>query len=191
MSFQLFKSGCTVGLLATAILGLFSIPANACSSMRSNTDATPAATTQSATTQSAQAGTIVDVASSNSSLTTLVEAVQAAGLAETLSGEGSFTVFAPTNEAFAALPSGTLQTLLRPENRDKLRRILTYHVVTGAIESGDIQPGEVATVEGSSVQLNIANGRVTVNDATVQTADIQSSNGVIHIIDRVILPPDL
>lgn len=161
-------------------------------------DASPCARSERATRtvsptsmRVAQAGTIVEIAASNPSFTTLVQAVQAAGLVETLSGEGPFTVFAPTNEAFAALPAGTLETLLRPENRETLRRILTYHVVPGAVKSTDIRPGTVATAEGSPVRLNVANGRVTVNEATVRAADVEASNGVIHVIDRVILPPGM
>ena len=136
-------------------------------------------------------GTIVDIAVSNESFSTLVAAVEAAELVETLSGEGPFTLFAPTNEAFAALPAGTLETLLMPENQALLQRILTYHVVAGAVESSDIQPGAVATVEGNAVQLDVANGQVNVGEAIVQVADIEASNGVIHVIDQVLLPPDL
>ncbi|MDX2215167.1 MAG: fasciclin domain-containing protein [Oculatellaceae cyanobacterium bins.114] len=188
MRFQLSNLTCVTSVIAAAVVAFISLPAHADTSTRS--EATPATTTQSQpSTQTAQAGTIVDIAASNSAFTTLVQAVQAAGLVETLSGDGPFTVFAPTNEAFAALPPGTLETLLRPENRDTLRQILTYHVVAGAVESSDIQPGEVTTVQGSPVNLNVANGQVTVNDATVRAADITASNGVIHVIDRVILPP--
>jgi uncharacterized surface protein with fasciclin (FAS1) repeats len=186
MSFQLPTLHRTVGLFVTSMVILFGIPAYADSCSRSEA-ATNAQLTAQATTDS----TIVDVAASNPSFTTLVQAVQAAGLVETLSGDGPFTVFAPTNEAFAALPPGTLENLLKPENRETLVKILTYHVVAGAVESGDIVPGEVATVEGNPVTLAITDGRVTVNNATVVAADIAASNGVIHVIDSVILPPDL
>lgn len=186
MNFQLSKLSHTVGVFATAVALLLGIPAYAGSS--SQVDAEINSTISA---QLKQTPTIVDIAASNASFTTLVQAVQAAGLVETLSGDGPFTVFAPTNEAFAALPPGTLETLLKPENRETLRKILTYHVVAGAVESGNIQPGDVATVEGSPVTLNVANGRVTVNNATVIAADIRASNGIIHVIDRVILPPDL
>ena len=138
----------------------------------------------------AEAGTIVDVAAANPDFSTLVAAVQAAGLAETLSGEGPFTVFAPTNAAFEALPAGVLDALLLPENKDTLAKILTYHVVPGAVMAADVTDGDVATVEGQNVTLSTADG-VTVNGATVVQADVAASNGVIHVIDAVILPPDV
>jgi uncharacterized surface protein with fasciclin (FAS1) repeats len=135
-------------------------------------------------------GTIVEVAAGNEDFSTLVAAVQAAGLAETLSGEGPFTVFAPTNEAFAALPAGVLDALLLPENKDVLTKILTYHVVAGEVTSDQITDGAVPTVEGQTVTVSTADG-VTVNGATVVTADVPASNGVIHVIDAVLLPPDV
>lgn len=131
---------------------------------------------------------IVDTAVSTGSFETLVAAVQAAGLVETLKGEGPFTVFAPTDEAFAALPEGTVENLLLPENRDQLTAILTYHVVPGAVMSGDLSNGmEATTVQGGDVTI-MTEGGVTVEGANVVTADIETSNGVIHVIDRVILP---
>jgi uncharacterized surface protein with fasciclin (FAS1) repeats len=135
-------------------------------------------------------GTIVEVAAANEDFSTLVAAVEAAGLVETLSGEGPFTVFAPTNEAFAALPEGVLDALLLPENKDTLTKILTYHVVAGEVTSDQITDGDVATVEGQSVTLSTAEG-VTVNGATVIAADVDASNGVIHVIDAVLIPPDV
>ena len=121
--------------------------------------------------------------------TTLVAAVKAAGLAETLSGEGPFTVFAPTDEAFAALPEGTVESLLLPESIDTLTAILTFHVVPGKIMSGDlIDDMMAATVQGGSVTIDLDNG-VMVQDANVVTADIEASNGVIHVIDTVLMPP--
>ena len=135
-------------------------------------------------------GTIVEVASANPDFSTLVAAVSAAGLVETLSGEGPFTVFAPTNEAFAALPAGVLDALLLPENKDALVKILTYHVVPGTVLAADITDGDVATVEGQNVTLSTANG-VTVNGATVITADVLADNGVIHVIDAVLVPSDV
>lgn len=135
-------------------------------------------------------GTIVEVASANPDFSTLVAAVSAAGLVETLSGEGPFTVFAPTNEAFAALPPGVLDALLLPENKDALVKILTYHVVPGTVLAADITDGDVATVEGQNVTLSTANG-VTVNGATVVTADVLADNGVIHVIDAVLVPSDV
>jgi len=150
-----------------------------------------AETSTSASTKATTTGTIVDIASSNNSFDTLVAAVKAAGLVDVLSGQGPFTVFAPTDEAFAALPKGTLESLLKPENKEKLQKILTYHVVPGAVLSSSIQPGQVNTVQGKPVTLKTKGNKVKVNDATVTTADIKASNGVIHVIDRVILPPDL
>lgn len=132
---------------------------------------------------------IVDIAASNEDFSTLVAAVQAAGLVETLKGDGPFTVFAPTNDAFAKLPAGTVESLLLPENKDQLVSILTYHVVPGAVTSDQLagQRLSVATVQGSTVHIDGTNG-VTVDGANVITADIMATNGVIHVIDSVILP---
>lgn len=132
---------------------------------------------------------IVAIASEGETFKTLVKALQAAELVETLQGEGPFTVFAPTDEAFAALPEGTLEDLLKPENKAKLAEVLTYHVVAGKAISTELKDGEVETVQGSKVMVKVAEGKVTVNDATVVTADVEASNGVIHVIDKVILPP--
>jgi uncharacterized surface protein with fasciclin (FAS1) repeats len=134
---------------------------------------------------------IVEVASETDNLSTLVAAVQAAELVETLSGEGPFTVFAPTNEAFEALPDGTLESLLEPENRDMLVDILTYHVVSGEVMSGDLSDGMMAeTVQGSQITVNISDGNVSINNANVVAADVEASNGVVHVIDSVIMPPE-
>ena len=133
-------------------------------------------------------GTIVDVAIAAGNFNTLVAAVTAAELVETLSGTGPFTVFAPTDEAFAALPAGVLDALLLPENKALLAQILTYHVVSGMVMAADVTDGDVATVEGQKVKLATAGG-VTVNGAKVIAADVMASNGVIHAIDAVILPP--
>ena len=133
-------------------------------------------------------GTIVDVAVGAGNFTTLVAAVTAADLVETLSGTGPFTVFAPTDEAFAALPAGVLDALLLPENKALLAQILTYHVVSGMVMAADVTDGDVATVEGSTIKLSTMGG-VTVNGAKVVAADVAASNGVIHAIDAVILPP--
>ncbi|MEM7597979.1 MAG: fasciclin domain-containing protein [Pseudomonadota bacterium] len=131
---------------------------------------------------------IVDTAVSAGSFGTLVAAVQAAGLVDTLKGEGPFTVFAPTDEAFAALPKGTVDSLLQPENKDQLVAILTYHVVPGKVMSTDLSDGMTATtVQGSDVTIGTTGG-VTVNGANVVAADVEASNGVIHVIDAVILP---
>lgn len=132
---------------------------------------------------------IVDTAVGAGSFQTLVAAVQAADLVETLKGEGPFTVFAPTDEAFAALPEGTVETLLIPENKDQLVAVLTYHVIPGKVMSADIAGKEidVETVQGSTAAINATDG-IKVDGATVVTADIEASNGVIHVIDAVILP---
>jgi len=139
-------------------------------------------------TEETTAGTIVDVAGGAGNFSTLVAALTAADLVETLSGEGPFTVFAPTDEAFAALPAGVLDGLLLPENKDLLIQILTYHVVSGMVMAADVTDGDVATVEGSTIKLGTMSG-VTVNGANVISADVMASNGVIHAIDAVILPP--
>ncbi|MDP5326828.1 MAG: fasciclin domain-containing protein [Paracoccaceae bacterium] len=131
---------------------------------------------------------IVDTAIDAGSFTTLVAAVQAAGLVDTLKSEGPFTVFAPTDAAFAALPAGTVEDLLKPENKDKLVSILTYHVLPGKVMSGDLSEGlKAATVQGSEVTVTLADG-AKVDGATISAADIAASNGVIHVIDAVILP---
>lgn len=131
---------------------------------------------------------IVDTAVGAGSFNTLVAAVGAAGLVDTLKGDGPFTVFAPTDEAFAALPEGTVDTLLKPENKDQLVAILTYHVVPGKVMSGDLSDGmTAATAQGGDVTIKTEGG-VMVNDANVVTADVEASNGVIHVIDKVIMP---
>ena len=138
----------------------------------------------------AQKTDIVSLAVGNENLSTLVAAVKAAGLVETLQGDGPFTVFAPTNEAFAALPEGTVENLLKPENKDQLIAVLTYHVVGAKVMSTDLKNGQKAgTVQGSDVKINVSSKGVKVNEANVVAADVQASNGVVHVIDRVILPP--
>jgi uncharacterized surface protein with fasciclin (FAS1) repeats len=141
-------------------------------------------------TTTAPAGkTIVDIAAGNKSFTVLVKALKAANLVETLSGEGPYTVFAPTNEAFAKLPKGTLAKLLKPANQEQLKKILTYHVVSGSVTSKMLKSGKVDTVEGSQITVKIRGKKVMINNANVTKADLKTSNGVIHIIDRVIIPP--
>lgn len=141
------------------------------------------------TSLSAKAQDIVDTAIAAGQFGTLVAAVQAAGLVDVLKGDGPFTVFAPTDEAFAALPAGTVENLLKPENKDQLTAILTYHVVPGKIMSADIagKTAEVTTVQGSDISVNAMNG-VMVDNATVVAADIEADNGVIHVIDQVVMP---
>lgn len=132
---------------------------------------------------------IVDTAVGAGKFSTLVAAVKAAGLVDTLKGPGPFTVFAPTDEAFAKLPKGTVEDLLKPENKEKLAAILTYHVVPGKVMAADIagKKTNVKSVQGSELAVDASSG-VKINDATVTTADIATSNGVIHIIDTVVMP---
>jgi len=133
--------------------------------------------------------TVVDIAVGSPDHTTLVAAVTAAGLVETLSGPGPFTIFAPTNAAFAALPAGTVENLVEPENKDQLTSILTYHVVSGNVLAADLTDGQkVTTLNGQELTVSIANGVVKINGATVTAADLTGSNGVIHVVDGVILP---
>ena len=132
---------------------------------------------------------IVDNAAGSADHTTLVAAVKAAGLVETLKSAGPFTVFAPTNAAFAALPAGTVETLLKPENKAKLAGILTYHVVAGAVKAADLKDGQkIKTVQGEELTVSIKDGKVMINGANVTIADVISSNGVTHVIDGVLLP---
>lgn len=137
----------------------------------------------------AMAKDIVDTAVENSQFSTLVAAVQAAGLVDTLKSDGPFTVFAPTNEAFAKLPAGTVENLLKPEKKEQLVAVLTYHVLPGKVMSSEVAGKKLSatTVQGSDVDIDAMNG-VSVNNAKVITADIETSNGVIHVIDTVILP---
>ena len=148
-----------------------------------------AAIIATALTAQAKAADIVDTAVAAGSFTTLVAAVEAAGLVETLKGEGPFTVFAPTDAAFAALPAGTVEDLLKPENKDKLVAVLTYHVVPGKVMSTDLTEGmKAATVQGAEVTFTL-DGGPKVNGAVISGPDVAASNGVIHVIDQVILPP--
>ena len=138
----------------------------------------------------AAAADIVETAVSNGSFKTLAAALQAAGLVETLKGKGPYTVFAPTDEAFKKLPAGTVETLLKPENKAQLQKVLTYHVVSGNVMSGDLKgkTTNAKTVEGSAVRIDASGNAVKVDDAVVTQADVSASNGVIHVIDRVIMP---
>ncbi len=152
----------------------------------------PFALTACASNQEAATATekdIVDTAVGAGQFNTLVAAAQAADLVDTLKSKGPFTVFAPTDEAFAKLPAGTVDNLLKPENKDQLAAILTYHVVPGKIMSADIagKEAEVATVQGGKLDVNATDG-VKVNDATVVAADVEATNGVIHVVDTVLLP---
>lgn len=134
------------------------------------------------------AKSVVDLAIGSADHSTLVAAVKAAGLVETLSGAGPFTIFAPTNAAFAKLPAGTVEGLLKPENKAKLSAVLTYHVVPGKVLAADVKPGKVKTVNGKEVTITVQNGAVMIDGAKVIATDLVGSNGVIHVIDGVILP---
>jgi uncharacterized surface protein with fasciclin (FAS1) repeats len=132
---------------------------------------------------------LVETAASLDDFSTLVAAVKAAGLVDTLSGEGPFTVFAPTNAAFAKLPAGTVENLLKPENKDQLTAVLTYHVVPGKVKAKDVVALDSAkTVQGQEVSIEVKDGKVMVDGAQVVKTDVMTSNGVIHVIDQVILP---
>ncbi|WP_293116289.1 MULTISPECIES: fasciclin domain-containing protein [Moorena] len=144
----------------------------------------PATTETESTTSN-----LVEQAASNDQFQTLVKAIEAAGLTETLAGEGPYTVFAPTDDAFAALPAKTLDSLLLPENKEVLVKLLKYHVVSGAVPSSEIQSGEITTIAGKSVTVQVGeDGNVSVNNAQVTQADIEATNGIIHVVDHVILP---
>jgi len=165
----------------------------ACGSSSSTAATTAAPTTAAPTTAApAASGDIVAVAAGNPDFSTLVAAVKAAGLVETLQGAGPFTVFAPTNEAFAKLPAGLVDKLLLPANKDILVKILTYHVVAGKVMAADVKPGDVKSVEGSPITIAIDGSTVTLNTTTKVTAtDVAASNGVIHVIDSVLVPADV
>ena len=144
------------------------------------------------TSVKAQSKDIVDLAAGNDNLKTLVAAVKAGGLVDVLKSDGPFTVFAPTDKAFAALPEGTLESLLKPENKGQLAAILKYHVVSGKVMSSDLSNGQkAATVQGEKVGVSIKNGTVKIDGAQVVMADVQAKNGVVHVIDKVILPPSM
>ena len=168
--------------------------ADTTAAMAADTTAAMAAETTAAmateTTAAAAAGApkdIVDTAVAAGSFTTLAKLLTDAGLVETLKGAGPFTVFAPTDKAFAAVPADTLAKL--GADKALLTKVLTYHVVPGKVTAADIKPGDVATVAGPTIKLSVVDGKVMVNDATVTTADVMASNGVIHVIDKVLLPP--
>jgi uncharacterized surface protein with fasciclin (FAS1) repeats len=149
----------------------------------------PATTTPGGMSTPASGRTIVSIATGNKNFSTLVKALKAADLVTTLSGEGPYTVFAPTNAAFAKLPKATLNNLLKPAGKEQLKKILTYHVVSGAVTSKMLKSGPVPTVEGSNVTVKINGKKVMINKANVIIADVKASNGVIHAIDTVLTPP--
>jgi uncharacterized surface protein with fasciclin (FAS1) repeats len=189
---QMFTEVATKGNMSKKLLAmLLLIPAMtlgvaACSSDDSSSDTS--GTTDTATEMPADQN-IVQVASESSDLTTLVDALVAADLVSTLEGTGPFTVFAPTNEAFAALPAGELDRLLQPANKEELATILKNHVVSGEVRSSDLSDGQkVETLAGETVTVSINGDTVKIGDATVSQADVAASNGVVHIVDTVILP---
>jgi uncharacterized surface protein with fasciclin (FAS1) repeats len=169
-----------------AVVASLSLFAAACSSDEESPASSEAASESASMT-------ITDVVAGSEDFSTLLAAVEAADLGETLAGEGPFTVFAPTDEAFAALPEGTLDTLLDPMNKDQLSGILTYHVVPAEVMAADVEPGDVATVNGATFGIAVEDGVVITdgqgNQAMVTQTDIEASNGVIHVIDAVLLPP--
>jgi uncharacterized surface protein with fasciclin (FAS1) repeats len=152
-----------------------------------------AQTPPSGTTANQNLGDLAQAAAKAGSFKTLTTAVQAAGLTDQLKAQGPYTVFAPTDAAFAALPKGTVDNLLKPENKTKLVQLLGYHVIPGQVTSSQLTSGQVATLEGNPVTVTVdsANNTVKVNDAKVTQADIPASNGVVHVVDKVILPPSL
>jgi len=177
--------------LALAAVAVSGILLTACGTTSSSSSASPMVSSPPAMPAATQ--NIVQIAAANTDLSTLVAAVKAAGLADTLSGAGPFTVFAPTNEAFAALPAGTLDSLLKPENKSTLTSILTYHVVSGSVFAKDIKAGGVITVNGAKFTVSIDNGSVFITDgkgnkAKIVKTDISATNGVVHVIDAVLLP---
>ncbi len=138
----------------------------------------------------AKADDIVDVAVANGNFNTLAAALTAAGLVDVLKGEGPYTVFAPTDEAFAKLPAGTVESLLKPENIDQLKAVLTYHVVSGKVMAADVvKLNKATTVNGADVNIAVNDGKVDINNSQVVMADVMASNGVIHVVDTVLLPP--
>ena len=172
-----------------AIAAALTLGAVACSSDSSSKSSDTTAKSNASTTMAPKSENLVQIASNNADFSTLVGAVKNAGLVDTLSGKGPFTVFAPTNEAFAKLPAGTLASL----TPDQLKSILTYHVVAGEVLAKDVKPGKVKTVNGAEFTVNVNNGKVTITDAKGNTVnvvktDIAGDNGVIHVIDGVLMP---
>ena len=186
-------------IIGTVAVGVLALGAAACgdddgAAPEEPSTAMAESPAESGTSAPESPATVVDVAASNDDFSTLVTAVDSAGLAETLSGDGPFTVFAPVNDAFAALPPGTLDSLLLPENQDQLAAVLTYHVVPQEAMSDDLSDGmTVTTVQGQPLTVGVTDAGVTLTDATGNTvsvvqADIEAGNGVVHIIDGVLIP---
>ena len=186
-------------IIGTVAVGVLALGAAACgdddgAAPEEPSTATAESPAESGTSAPESPATVVDVAASNDDFSTLVTAVDSAGLAETLSGDGPFTVFAPVNDAFAALPPGTLDSLLLPENQDQLTAVLTYHVVPQEAMADDLTDGmTVTTVQGQPLTVGVTDAGVTLTDATGNTvsvvqADIEAGNGVVHVIDGVLIP---
>ncbi len=167
-------------VLALAAVSIFSLLANAAGAAKSECEK--------------KAMTIVDVAAANKDFSTLVTALKAAGLVEELKKPGPFTVFAPTNDAFAKIPKKDLDALLKPENKEKLKSVLLYHVISGKVKAADVMkmksPSMVASLQGEKIKVSHSDAGVMVNQAKVIKADVRASNGVIHVIDQVIMPPN-
>ncbi|MEO1437525.1 MAG: fasciclin domain-containing protein [Bacteroidota bacterium] len=182
-----------IKLLGSFVLAMFVIIGTSNAQCGSKSTSTTNSNSNTATYAAHKGGTdIVGLAAGTEDLSTLVAAVKAAGLVDVLQGEGPFTVFAPSNKAFEALPAGTVETLLKPENKEQLVQVLTYHVVAGKVMSTDLSNGlKAKTVQGETITVGINGKTVSINDATVTAADVKASNGVVHIIDRVILPPSM
>ena len=189
------------GKILFGIIGLSSLVVSACTQPAPEKTSTaqkgnPTTTNQPAAEASATTAVtqnLAELVAGTNSFRMLSQALQAAGLTETLAKKGPYTVFAPTDNAFAALPKGTLENLLKPEHKEQLAQVLSYHVVPGQVTSSQLTPGQVKTVEGSPITLRVDNvsRQVTVNEAKVIQADIPASNGVIYAIDKVNLPPQV
>jgi uncharacterized surface protein with fasciclin (FAS1) repeats len=198
MSRSIFQKTIAATLGAAIVsTGLFASMSSHAQSGTPGTTTTPSPTTPSGTPSPSMTPasktpvsgkTIVSIAAGNKNFTTLVKALKAADLVDTLSGEGPYTVFAPTNAAFAKLPKATLASLLKPANKAQLVKILTYHVVSGSVTSKQLKSGSVATVEGGNVAIKVSGKKVKVNNANVILADVKASNGYIHAIDTVLIP---
>lgn len=173
------------------VIATFALAASACAGSNSKTDEAGAMASKAASQPAAKMGQdIVAVAMGAGSFNTLTTALKAAGLVDALKGDGPFTVFAPTDAAFAALPEGTLDNLLKPENVTQLQNILKYHVVPGKVMASQVTGlSEADTLLGQKLDISTADGKVMINDATVVQTDVAASNGVIHVVDKVILPP--
>lgn len=179
-----------IGLAAAAALTLAACGGSDSSSESTTSPTTTASASAMETTEASTTDVVGVIADGANDTTTLATAVEAAGLVETLQGDGPFTVFAPNDAAFEALPDGVLDKLIQPANSAALTQVLTYHVVPGKVMAADVTDGAVATVEGQDITLSTADG-VTVNGAKVTEADLDASNGVVHVIDTVLLPPGL